>query len=417
MNFISTLLYSLIIRLYGLCIWLASPFDAKAKQWIDGRKNWQEKARAIKNRGGKRIWFHCASLGEFEQARPVIEKWGCDHRNDNIILTFFSPSGYEVRKNYECADAVLYLPLDTATNAKQFIDLIKPDVALFVKYEFWYNYLHELKKRKIPCILFSALFRPEQVFFKWYGGFFRAMLKMFTTVFVQNEESKQLLQSIGVNSIINYDTRFDRVNEIRQKWKPSPAIEKFKGASPVFIAGSTWPKDEEVILRLISENTLPGYKFIIAPHQVGARNISALKNATGARSTLLSALTGDNTPVTDILIVDNVGRLASLYGYANIAYVGGGFDASVHNVLEAAVYGLPVIFGPNHQKSLEAMELKNQGAGFSINNLHELIKILQNLAANRSPRYLRACKNAEAYVQQRLGGSGVIISELGKYTG
>ena len=241
------LLYDLFLFFYRVGITLASPFNSKAKLWIEGRKDWQEKLQNLQSAKEKRIWIHCASLGEFEQARPLIEKLKSQEPKPQLILTFFSPSGYEIRKNYEHADVVMYLPHDTKANAKAFLDLVKPDVALFVKYEFWFHYLNELKQRDIPTILFSSVFRSEQVFFKWYGSFFRNMLTKFSKVFVQNEQSKQLLQTISIASEVCFDTRFDRVYQVAQNRKPFPLVEKFKGSSKILIAGSTWPRDEDFL--------------------------------------------------------------------------------------------------------------------------------------------------------------------------
>lgn len=403
------LLYNLGIRLYYIGVALASFFNPKAKQWIEGRKNWQQGADKLNTYKGRRIWFHCASLGEFEQARPVLEGYGCNHLDDAIIVTFFSPSGYEVRKNYPSADYITYLPLDTPQNAKAFLDLVRPDVALFVKYEFWYHYLNELKQRKIPVILFSSVFRKEQVFFQWYGELFRKMLGMFSKIFVQNSGSKELLASIGIDSEVAFDTRFDRVNQIAKEKKTFAAIEKFKAGSKIFIAGSTWPADEELLLQCIANDLLKEYKYILAPHQVDKERIAELQKKIKVRCTLFSNLNEQNADETDVVIVDTMGHLASLYSYGDLAYIGGGFNAGVHNVLEAAVYGMPVIFGPRYHKSLEAVELIEQDAAFSVGSYQHFVAFLSSFNEEKRSR---ASLKTKQYVSERLGGTEKVLVSL-----
>jgi 3-deoxy-D-manno-octulosonic-acid transferase len=404
--------YDLGIRLYGLGISGASLFNKKAQQWVEGRKGWKENARKIDAKKGKRIWVHCASLGEFEQARPLIEKIKAEVPNTVIILTFFSPSGYEIRKDYPVADLVLYLPLDTKGNAQEFLDLIKPELALFVKYEFWFHYLNELKQLKIPAILFSSVFRKEQIFFRPYGHLFREILGMFSKIFVQSEDSKKLLATLGIESEVAYDTRFDRVYQISKDKKTFPAIEKFKTGSKVFIAGSTWHNDEELIFRCIHEPVLKGYKYIIAPHQIEKNRIEELRKKIKARTTLFSELTEANAAETDVVLIDNIGNLSSLYAYGDIAYVGGGFNTGVHNVLEAAVYGMPVIFGPKYLKALEAIELKKDFAAFDIKSYQELKYTLESLTVGDQRREMYAALRAKQYVKARLGGTNTVFDYL-----
>jgi len=402
MQLLSLLIYNLTIRLYGAGIFVASFFNTKAGLWLSGRKN--QKVPNLADKTGKRVWVHCASLGEFEQARPVIEKIKQLKPSSVIILTFFSPSGYEIRKNYAFADSVLYLPLDTASNAHHFIDQVKPDLALFVKYEFWHHYLAELKKRKIPTLLFSAIFRPQQIFFKWYGSFFRIMLRQYNKIFVQNDESKQLLANISVDSQVSFDTRFDRVNQIAQAAKTFPSIEKFKQRDRVILFGSTWPKDELLLSYLMhdAENS-ENLKYIVAPHNLSDEGINNLARTLETRSARLSQLTPDNATATDVMIVDTMGDLSSIYRYADIAYVGGGFNASVHNVLEPAVYGLPVIFGPNYSKSAEAKDLIQISAAFSVSNYNELETIVRKLKNDEGFKKTASLEAAQ-YVKSRLGG-------------
>ncbi len=416
MRSIHLVIYNTVIRFYTLGIFIVSFFNSKAKLWIDGRKSWKAGAEKLSTYKGKRIWFHCASLGEFEQARPVIERYKSENSSDAIIVTFFSPSGYEVRKNYPSADFITYLPVDTARNAKDFLDFIKPDVALFVKYEFWYHYLHHLKQRNIPIILFSAVFRKEQIFFKPYGSFFREILTCFTTIFVQSEESKKLLESVNIACEVASDTRFDRVAKIAGERKSFPAIEKFKEGFKIFIAGSTWKKDEELILKCIHDDVLKEYKYIIAPHDIDSGRVEELRKKIKVRARRLSMLTVENASETDVVIVDSIGQLASLYYYGDIAYVGGGFNASVHNVLEPAVYGMPFLFGPNYKKSLEAIALKNDFAAFPVEDYSELLYELNTLTTGDGRRFALAGLRAKQYVKSNLGGSERVSEELQKLT-
>ncbi len=409
MHLISLLIYDLSIRLYGFGILIASFFNTKAKLWLDGRRNRGPIELPLTT--GKRIWVHCASLGEFEQARPVIEKMKTDTPSAYILLTFFSPSGYEVRKNYAYADVVLYLPTDTAKNAADFLNQVKPDLALFVKYEFWYHYLAGLKSRNIPLVLFSAIFRKEQVFFKWYGGFFRNMLQCFSKIFVQNKDSQQLLQSISITSEISFDTRFDRVYQIAQNPKSFPAIEKFKGTNKLLVAGSTWKKDEQIIAELINQKVLAGFKYVIAPHNLSETEIAAFQKNEAPNSIRLSQLNASNAENAEVLIVDTMGDLASIYSYGDIAYVGGGFNASVHNVLEAAVYGMPVIFGPNYTKSNEAKELRQLSAAFPVTDSKQLKAVLTGFVNNTS-LMKTASLQAKQYVETHLGGVNDICNYI-----
>ena len=422
MQAISLLIYDIAIRFYGLGILIGSLFNAKAKLWVDGRSN-QARTELPKSTGrGKRIWVHCASLGEFEQARPVIEKIKAEKPSSFIVLTFFSPSGYEIRKNYQYADAVLYLPLDTAKNAADFIDLVKPDQALFVKYEFWHHYITELKYRGIKTVLFSAIFRKEQIFFKWYGGFFKNILRCFDKIFVQNKESQQLLTGISVESEISYDTRFDRVYQIAQSAKTFPDIVTFKGENKILIAGSTWKKDEQLIEHVINSLLLKNYKYIIAPHNLEEAELKRLQTSLElnsnktqpAKCIRLSQLNAANAESYNVILVDTMGDLSSLYQFGEIAYVGGGFNASVHNVLEPAVYGMPVIFGPNYKKSAEAKELRQISAAFPVSDAVQLQTIVTGFQNN--PSLLKnASANAKQYVQTRLGGVNDIYKYIGRY--
>jgi len=351
------LLYIIGIWAYTLLIKLFSLFNPKAKLFIKGRKNIFNIIAQKINPAEKHIWFHFASLGEFEQGRPVLEKIKNLYPAKKIIITFFSPSGYEIRKNYALAD-VFYLPIDTPGNAKRFISSINPEMAIFTKYEFWHFYFKELKDQGIPLYVISGIFRESQAFFKWYGNFYRNILKSVTYFFVQNKESENLLKSIGLNNVtISGDTRFDRVYENAQSPKALPLIESFIGNSPTLICGSTWPEDEK-ILSALSEK-YPNWKFIIAPHEIHESHIESIEKQFSVNNVRFSIFSSSNqTPNAEhqTLIVDNIGMLSSLYQYGKVAYIGGGFGIGIHNTLEAAAFGLPVIFGPKYDKFQEAKD-------------------------------------------------------------
>jgi 3-deoxy-D-manno-octulosonic-acid transferase len=373
---------------------------------VQGRKNFPDFSKV----SGYKVWVHCASLGEFEQARPLIEKIKDLHPSCRIILSFFSPSGYEVRKNYPMADLVIYLPLDTKENAQHFIAELKPELALFVKYEFWFHFLNELNRQQIPAVLFSSAFRSNQIFFKWYGGLFRQMLQKFTHIFVQDEPSQSLLKTIGLSASIANDTRFDRVSAIAAHKTDLPLIQLFKGNSKLLIAGSTWAKDEKLLRACIKQKVPKGYKYIIAPHELEKERLHTLKRNMSAKTRFYSELNMENAAETDVVIIDNFGMLAALYSYGEIAYVGGAFNASVHNILEAAVYGVPVIFGPNFEKSLEAEKLIELKGAFAINDIESLQERLQSLSNASS--LVGASAVCHQYVSNNKGGTQVIYQYL-----
>lgn len=384
----------------------------KARLWFNGRKNWKSRLKNFRNpNNGIVVWVHCASLGEFEQGRPLIEKIKQIHPHHIIVLTFFSPSGFEIRKNYSGADAVYYLPMDGKQNAKDFINLINPSLVIWIKYEFWYYYLIELKKKNIPVLLVSAIFRKGQPFFKWYGGIWKKMIGSFHKIFVQNENSFQILKQYGLanNVSITGDTRFDRVIAIAETPEPLPKIIiDFCTRKKVLVAGSTWIDDEKVLLHYAKAH--PEINFIIAPHEIHNENLRALKKEfTG--SVLYSECTGNlELPMHHILIIDNIGMLARLYQLADITYVGGGFgDNGIHNILEAAVYGKPVIFGPVYEKFQEANGLIECGGAFSINNAIKLEALLNKLFNNFS-KLLESSNAARNYVYNNRGATGRIIS-------
>ena len=409
------LFYNFIIFLYWCTIHVVSLFDPKAKKWVLGRKNsFQsiEKTLQNKNINGDVVWFHCASLGEFEQGRPVIESLKTTNPNIKIVLTFFSPSGYEIRKNYEFADAVFYLPIDFKSNAKQFIKLLKPKVVVFVKYEFWLNYLNELKKQNIPTYLISAVFRPNQHFFKWYGSIFFDVLKGYKKIFLQDKNSFQLLEEKGlVNIEIAGDTRFDRVIEISQTKKELPIIEIFCTNHKIIIAGSTWPKDEELIIqsyKKLKEKYI-NLKLIIAPHEINKTSISNLEKIIENNYTLYT------NPIhieqADILIIDTIGLLSQIYRYGLAAFIGGGFNDGIHNILEALVYNIPAAFGTNHHKFIEAAETLRLNISKEITNENDLYLFFDEIISNESlQRKLHL--EIKNYIENKAGATKKIVSEL-----
>jgi 3-deoxy-D-manno-octulosonic-acid transferase len=370
--------YNLLVRIYGFIIRLSSIRNAKAQHWIAGRKNWKNnlKKKLSDLNSNKRIWIHCASYGEFEQGRPLIEAIKQKHPEYKIVLTFFSPSGYEAFHNWKGADVICYLPLDTPSNAKNFVKLVSPQAALFIKYEFWVNVLLELKKQNIPSFLVSAVFKPHHPFFKWYGGVFRNSLKTFTELFIQDEASAKLLKQIGIqNYEICGDTRFDRVSDIKNQFKPIPYFEEFCRNKKIIIAGSSWPKDEEVLIESFIQLNDPELKLIFAPHNIDQKSIQNLEQLLTKNNLPYSLFSAQKIePEKQILIVDAMGLLSKLYHYADIAYIGGGFNSGIHNCLEPAVYLKPIVFcgGDYFHKFNEAVDLLKMGAAKNISTSTEL---------------------------------------------
>jgi 3-deoxy-D-manno-octulosonic-acid transferase len=407
-----TFLYKAGIFIYSLLIRLFSLFNEKAKLFVQGRKNWKENLSSKIDGNSKYIWFHCSSLGEFEQGRPVIEELKSQFPEYKIALTFFSPSGYEIRKNYPLADVVAYLPLDTKRNAQTFLEIVKPEKAFFVKYEFWYFYISELKRRNIPLYIISAIFRDNQQFFKnsHWGLWYRNILFKVDHLFVQNEKSGELLKSAGLsNFTITGDTRFDRVAAIARDSKKLPIVEKFKGNSILIIAGSTWKPDEELLAAFINQSA--NIKFIIAAHEVSATNINRIHQLLKKPAISFSKVTETEIDKYDVLIIDSVGLLSSLYRYGDVAYIGGGFGVGIHNILEAATFGLPVIFGPNYKKFKEAVDLISEGGAFSISNAGELRQTLNTLIndKNEHGKATEICRN---YVAKNVGSTKHIVEKV-----
>lgn len=403
-------LYNIGIHAYTLAIRLAAPFNEKASLWIKGRKNIREHIGRIEKGKHRLVWFHAASLGEFEQGRPVMEALKKAQPDVRIVLTFFSPSGYEIRKNYAGADYIFYLPADTPRNARHFIEAVQPDAAVFIKYEYWYNYLNQLHKQHIPTYLISAIFRKEQPFFKKWGGLHRKMLHFFTRLFIQDEESARLLSSIGIDTFEQTgDTRFDRVKQIADAARDIEKIEKFLNGAPAVVCGSTWPPDEELLLDYINRDNSP-FKWIIAPHEIGENRIADILGKCNPRALRYTQDEAD-LPEAKVLIIDCIGLLSSAYRYGKIAYIGGGFGAGIHNTLEAAVYGIPVIFGPRYRKFNEAVSLIRTGGAFSIQNKTELEELLDTLLRNQAITET-AGQHALEYVNSRLGATDVIMKHL-----
>ncbi len=402
------LLYRFGLSIFYILMKFASLWHPKAKLWVSGRQYWEQELRKKVGKIESSVWFHFASLGEFEQGRPVLEALKKAEPETNIVISFFSPSGYEIHKNYPLALAVCYLPLDTPNNATTFIDIIKPKYAVFTKYEYWFYFFRALHQLHIPLYLISGIFRKNQVFFKWYGGFYRQMLGFVSYFFVQNEESKDLLTSLGYQNVtLSGDTRFDRVAENAKNKKELREIEAFCGSSKVLVAGSTWPADETLLNSIIESYT--DWKFIIAPHEISETNLQQLEKQLIGKTMRYSNLKAHKSALPQVLIIDNIGLLSSLYAYGTIAYIGGGFGKGIHNTLEAAAYGLPVIFGPKYQKFQEAKDLIQIQAGFSISNQAELNKCFKLLQADT---HKKAGKQAKAYVDTHTGVTTKILKKI-----
>ena len=406
-------MYNIAIYLYGLGVFIYSLFNEKVRKMWRGE---HESFRIIRERldpNAKYIWFHAASLGEFEQGRPLMERIRATHPEYKILLTFFSPSGYEVRKDYKGADIVCYLPLDTVNNARRFLRTVRPVMAFFIKYEFWYNYLHVLKHRCVPTYSVSSIFRRDQIFFKWYGRDYARVLSCFTTFFVQNEESKLLLGTIGIkNAVVVGDTRFDRVLQIKEASKQLPLVEAFvSNAEHVFCAGSSWQPDEEIFIPYF--NGRSDWKLIIAPHVIGEEHLAQMMQLLkGRRVTRYTQTNPEEAAKADVLIIDCFGLLSSIYRYAQVSYVGGGFGAGIHNTLEAGVWGIPVIFGPNNKRFAEAQGLLKCKGGFEIKDINDFTTLMVHLESE-SALLEKSGKAAADYVKSLSGATEKILKGSG----
>lgn len=402
---LSTLVYRLFVVGYSSLLKLASLFHPKAKLLIDGRSETWEKLSTINSSSPQRIWFHCASLGEFEQARPLIEALKAKQPNLFLALSFFSPSGYEVRKNYALADVVFYLPADTALNARRLLQLLKPTTVYWVKYDFWHFILSEIQLQQIPNYLVCSIFRKEQPFFATWGAFFRQQLTFFTTIFVQDEASKKLLAAIKVNALVAGDTRFDRVATIAAENKSLEDIDHFCQSKKVMIAGSTWKVDIDQLKAALPNNFFERYRLVIVPHDVNESNIAYIENQFPGQTIRYSAYS--NEILSPILIVDSTGILSTIYRYGTFAYIGGGFGVCVHNILEAAVYGVPTIFGPHHTKAKEALDLIQQNGAIAVSSTNELKQAITNLQNEKECQlYSTLAKN---YVERNTGATEQIL--------
>ena len=411
-------MYNLVIYLYQLGVIVTSLFSEKVRKMWRGEHNAVRYLRQHIDPQAQYVWFHAASLGEFEQGRPLMEQLRREHPEYKILLTFFSPSGYEVRKNYEGADLICYLPLDTITNARRFLRTIRPVMAFFIKYEFWYNYLHILKHRGVPVYSVSSIFRPDQVFFRWYGRQYGRVLRCFTHFYVQNDISRDLLGKIGINNVtVVGDTRFDRVLQIKAAAKQLPIVEAFldgKGERRVFVAGSSWQPDEEIFIPWFNEHK--DWKLIIAPHVIGEDHLQQIeKQLAGRQVVRYSSLDQQDRLKTldqaEVLIIDCFGLLSSIYRYADVTYVGGGFGVGIHNTLEAAVWDVPVIFGPNNERFMEAQGLKACGGGMEIQNADDFRRIMQQFV-DQPASIAEKGRQSGAFVQQMTGATQKILSDI-----
>ena len=405
-------MYNIVIYIYLIGVAIASCFNKKVKKMWAGERQAIKVLREKVDPNTRYIWFHAASLGEFEQGRPLMEYLRKTHPEYKILLTFFSPSGYEVRKNYEGADIICYLPLDTIRNARRFLRSIKPVMAFFIKYEFWYNYLHILQHRGVPTYSVSSIFRPDQIFFQWYGKGYGRVLKCFTHFFVQNIESKNLLGKLDIHDVeVVGDTRFDRVLQIKEASKQLPIVEKFtENTSKVFIAGSSWLPDEEVFLKYF--NLHKDWKLIVAPHVIGEDHLAQIfELLKGRRVVRYTEATEENVKDAEVLIIDCFGLLSSIYHYGTISYVGGGFGVGIHNVLEAAVWDIPVIFGPNNKRFQEAQGLIMAGGGFEINDYQSFRDLMMRFETDEM--FLQTSKkHAGEFVKGRAGATEKIMGSL-----
>ena len=403
-------MYNFVIYIYLFAVKLVSLFNPKVKLMVKGHSEVFDILKSKIEKDKKYIWFHAASLGEFDQGRPLMERIRRQYPEYKILLTFFSPSGYEVRKNYQGADVICYLPFDTPRNARRFVKLANPCMAFFIKYEFWQNYLKNLQKHHVPTYSVSSIFRKNQVFFRWYGGKYFKVLTRFTHLFVQNEVSKELLATLNIRNVdVVGDTRFDRVIEIFEQAKQLPLVEQFKKNSMVMVAGSSWQPDEDIFIRYFNEH--PEMKLIIAPHVIGESHLTEIIGKLKRPYVRYTQATPENVEQADCLIIDCFGLLSSIYRYGEIAYVGGGFGVGIHNVLEAAVYGIPVLFGPNNLRFQEARQLLETKGCFEIHNYEEFKEKMDRLMTDAP--YLEKCgKLSGDYVKQHAGASDKVMKAV-----
>jgi len=407
-------LYNITVYIAIFFLKIVAFFNKKIRLFIKGRKDVFETLKENFNHNDNIIWFHCASLGEFEQGRPIIEKCKKEYKEYKILVTFFSPSGFEIRKNYDSADLVTYLPLDTKRNVRKFLELVTPKIAIFIKYEFWPNLLKQLKNNGIKTILISGIFRKDQSFFKKYGSWMKRSLNSFDHFFVQNRSSETLLNSIGFTNVtISGDTRFDRVFEITEQNNKLEIIQKFVDNKVTLIAGSTWPKDEDLLVRFINSESEATQKFIIAPHNIDQNDISKLKKSISKEVILFSESNSKILNNYQVLIIDTIGLLSKIYNYADLAYVGGGFGSGIHNILEPATFAVPIIIGPNYHKFKEANDLVKLGACKVITNNSELNTTLNEFFENPDNRKSKG-KLSRNYILNNVGSTNILFDYLDK---
>lgn len=403
-------MYNILMHLIQLGVAVAALFSEKVRKMYRGER---EAFSILENRidpSAEYAWFHAASLGEFEQGRPIMERLRAEHPEYKILLTFFSPSGYEVRKNYNGADIVCYMPIDTPSNARRFVRLANPTLVFFIKYEFWYNFLNELWLKGTPVYSVSSIFRRDQVFFRWYGMGYKKVLGFFKFFFVQNEESKSLLAGIGYNNVmVTGDTRFDRVLQIKIQAKRLPVVEAFAKSCKVLVAGSSWPPDEDIFIRYFNEHS--GWRLIVAPHVIGEDHLRQILSKLNRKAVRYTQATMETAATAECLIIDCFGLLSSIYNYGDVAYVGGGFGVGIHNVLEAAVWDMPVIFGPNNKNFIEAQGLKAAGGGFEIAAYEDFAALMDRLASDAEELSIRGCA-AGGYVKNHSGSTNMIMKEV-----
>ena len=410
-----SLLYTLAIRVFGLLVRVAAPFRRAPRLWVAGRRGWYRRLKAdIRGKEGL-VWFHAASLGEFEQGRPIIERVREEYPDHPILLTFFSPSGYEVRKDFDKVDHVHYLPLDTPGNARKFLDVVKPKLAVFIRYEYWYNFLWAMFRRDIPVVIASAIFRKDQLFFKPYGSWCRKALKRISHFFVQNEESLDLLESIGVgNKDLSGDTRFDRVWEAAKEAREFSLVERFLAGGTCLVAGSTWPFDDELLKEIVP--AFPELKFVIVPHHVDGANIRRISSLFEEGVALYSRGEEQDLEGRRVLVVDTIGILTYLYRLADLAYIGDGFGAGIHSIMEPAAFGMPIFFGPNYHNFQEAVDLVERGGAFAVNDQQELMEGIRRFADDASARQ-RVGRICREYIEEKRGATDRVMMGLRKFLG
>lgn len=407
------IIYNQLIKLYGFVVKVAASFNPKAKLWIEGRKDWQSKLREKVGPNDRVIWVHCSSLGEFEQGRPVMERIRQQYPLHKLVISFFSPSGYEVRKDYKESDYIFYLPLDTKSNAKKLVEILKPEVLILVKYEYWYNLLNELSKQNIPVVVISAVIKESNLFFKSWAIWFREIIATINYFFVQNKDSKNLLNAINIRSVtVAGDTRFDRVKEILKSNPKLDFVRKFKSNANLIVVGSSWPDDEKILVEFINKYLTDDWKVIFAPHNIIEKQILNLANSIEKKVAILSQEKEENLHHSQVLIVDKIGVLTQIYAYSDLSYVGGGFTKTgVHNTLEPAVFGVPIIFGPNYNNYFEAIDLVESTAAISFDEKEEFFNYIIALISNEEERQKRG-KAAYEYVENKPNSTELILDYL-----